>query len=329
LLSPRKQLVTTLDKVVSDIGPHLSFQFPLRRLRCNIPRYALPQKYSQSVAVMSMIGYVIGLGDRHLDNVLVDLGTGEVVHIDYNVCFEKGLQLRVPERVPFRLTQNLIRALGLCGVEGVFRNSCEQVRPVLSSRLFKLPISFTQSVGESCLLLYKMSWCQWTFCRSCCLTFWMDCIPCLGHVGAYPKRPVAKTHILLYLETFRRFFRRCGRERKLCWRCSRRSFTTRWLIGQVMMQIMRSRFATLTQAFRKEGVTCFVAAMTTNEMKFGCCCMLVELNLIVPFVPFRKKSERRCHFLLFCVLFASSTLGCRVLPFRCCMVNISDFPESK
>jgi len=30
----------------------------------------------------------------------------------------------------------------------------------------------------------------------------MDCIPCLGHVGAYPKRPVAKTHILLYLETF-------------------------------------------------------------------------------------------------------------------------------
>ena len=51
----------------------------------------------------------------------------QVVHIDYNVCFEKGLQLRVPERVPFRLTQNLVRALGLTGVEGIFRNSCEQV----------------------------------------------------------------------------------------------------------------------------------------------------------------------------------------------------------
>lgn len=39
---------------------------------------------------MSMVGYIIGLGDRHLDNVLIDLTTGEVVHIDYNVCFEKG-----------------------------------------------------------------------------------------------------------------------------------------------------------------------------------------------------------------------------------------------
>lgn len=39
------------------------------------------------------------------------------MHIDYNVCFEKGRSLRVPERVPFRMTQNLETALGLTGVE--------------------------------------------------------------------------------------------------------------------------------------------------------------------------------------------------------------------
>nr|NVI76420.1 no-on-and-no-off transient C [Cucujiformia] len=44
------------------------------------------KRYSYSVAVMSIIGYIIGLGDRHLDNVLVDLTSGDVVHIDYNVC---------------------------------------------------------------------------------------------------------------------------------------------------------------------------------------------------------------------------------------------------
>lgn len=48
------------------------------------------QSYARSSAVMSMVGYIIGLGDRHLDNVLIDMTTGEVVHIDYNVCFEKG-----------------------------------------------------------------------------------------------------------------------------------------------------------------------------------------------------------------------------------------------
>jgi PI-3-kinase-related kinase SMG-1 len=40
-----------------------------------------------------------------------------VIHIDYNVCFEKGKTLRVPERVPFRLTPNVETALGLTGIE--------------------------------------------------------------------------------------------------------------------------------------------------------------------------------------------------------------------
>lgn len=61
------------------------------------------RNYSVSLAVMSVIGYVIGLGDRHLDNILVKLASGDVVHIDYNVCFEKGKTLRVPEKVPFRM----------------------------------------------------------------------------------------------------------------------------------------------------------------------------------------------------------------------------------
>ncbi|GAB0095899.1 Serine/threonine-protein kinase Smg1 [Sergentomyia squamirostris] len=79
------------------------------------------RNYSRSLAVMSVIGYIIGLGDRHLDNVLVNLSTGEIVHIDYNVCFEKGKTLRVPEKIPFRMTQNLENALGVTGIE---RESC-------------------------------------------------------------------------------------------------------------------------------------------------------------------------------------------------------------
>lgn len=39
-----------------------------------------------------------------------------------------GKSLRVPEKVPFRMTHNIETALGVTGVEGIFRLSCEQVR---------------------------------------------------------------------------------------------------------------------------------------------------------------------------------------------------------
>lgn len=64
-------------------------------------------RFSGSVAVISIVGYILGLGDRHLDNILVDFSSGDVVHIDYNVCFDKGLRLKIPEIVPFRLTHTI------------------------------------------------------------------------------------------------------------------------------------------------------------------------------------------------------------------------------
>ncbi|KAJ3272712.1 Serine/threonine-protein kinase smg1 [Terramyces sp. JEL0728] len=89
------------------------------------------KKFSQTVAVMSIIGYILGLGDRHLDNILIDLEEGSIVHVDFNVCFEKGKRLRVPETVPFRLTQNIITAFGPTGIEGSFRIACQEVLKTL------------------------------------------------------------------------------------------------------------------------------------------------------------------------------------------------------
>ncbi|EEF43338.1 conserved hypothetical protein [Ricinus communis] len=89
------------------------------------------RRYSGSVAAMSMVGHILGLGDRHLDNILVDFCSGDIVHIDYNICFDKGQRLKIPEIVPFRLTQMIEAALGLTGVEGTFRANCEAVVSVL------------------------------------------------------------------------------------------------------------------------------------------------------------------------------------------------------
>ena len=47
-------------------------------------------------------GHIIGLGDRHMSNILIQRGTGELVHVDYDMSFDKAGESRVPEHVPFR-----------------------------------------------------------------------------------------------------------------------------------------------------------------------------------------------------------------------------------
>lgn len=87
--------------------------------------------FARSLAVMSIIGYILGLGDRHLDNILIDLENGALTHIDFNICFEKGANLRIPETVPFRFTQNLQTACGAHHEEGYFRKACENTLRVM------------------------------------------------------------------------------------------------------------------------------------------------------------------------------------------------------
>jgi ataxia telangiectasia mutated family protein len=81
--------------------------------------------YTRSTAAISILGHVLGLGDRHCHNILLDEKSGEVVHIDLGVSFEAGRVLPVPEVVPFRLTRDLVDAMGYTKTEGVFRRCCE------------------------------------------------------------------------------------------------------------------------------------------------------------------------------------------------------------
>ncbi|XP_040283994.1 serine/threonine-protein kinase ATR isoform X1 [Bufo bufo] len=81
--------------------------------------------YCRSTAVMSMVGYILGLGDRHGENILFDSLTGECIHVDFNCLFNKGETFEVPEIVPFRLTHNMVNGMGPMGTEGLFRRACE------------------------------------------------------------------------------------------------------------------------------------------------------------------------------------------------------------
>lgn len=88
--------------------------------------------YTRSLAVMSMVGYILGVGDRHPSNLMLDRSTGKVIHIDFGDCFEAAiLREKYPEKVPFRLTRMLNYAMEVSGIEGSFRITCEHVMRVL------------------------------------------------------------------------------------------------------------------------------------------------------------------------------------------------------
>lgn len=88
--------------------------------------------YTRSLGVMSMVGYILGLGDRHPSNLMLDRITGKIIHIDFGDCFEVAMKRdKYPERVPFRLTRMLTYAMEVSNIEGSFRITCEHVMRVL------------------------------------------------------------------------------------------------------------------------------------------------------------------------------------------------------
>lgn len=88
--------------------------------------------FTRSLAVMSMVGYVLGLGDRHPSNLLLDRMSGKILHIDFGDCFEVAMtREKFPEKIPFRLTRMLINAMEVTGIEGTYRSTCESVMTVL------------------------------------------------------------------------------------------------------------------------------------------------------------------------------------------------------
>ncbi|KAI5778883.1 armadillo-type protein [Geopyxis carbonaria] len=88
--------------------------------------------YTRSLGVMSMVGYILGLGDRHPSNLMLHRINGKVIHIDFGDCFEVAMHReKYPEKVPFRLTRMLTYAMEVSNIEGSFRTTCEAVMKVL------------------------------------------------------------------------------------------------------------------------------------------------------------------------------------------------------
>ncbi|KAK5264901.1 Serine/threonine-protein kinase tel1 [Exophiala xenobiotica] len=120
---PLEQRIRAYRNVVANFHPVMRFFF-MENFPDPDDWFYKRLNYSRSTATISILGHVLGLGDRHGHNILLDENSGEVVHIDLGVAFEAGRVLPIPEVVPFRLTRDLVDGMGLTGVEGVFRRCC-------------------------------------------------------------------------------------------------------------------------------------------------------------------------------------------------------------
>nr|XP_027194422.1 uncharacterized protein LOC113789127 [Dermatophagoides pteronyssinus] len=117
--------------------------------------YQARRNFIRTTAVFSILGYILGLGDRHTDNVMFDTQTGQMIQVDFNCLFNRGEGFIVPELIPFRLTHNMISAMGTNGYEGLFRSTCEDV--LLICRQYRE--IFSQTVQ---IFLYDkfLDWCN-------------------------------------------------------------------------------------------------------------------------------------------------------------------------
>lgn len=116
--------------ITSKIEPVLRKYF-LHQFRDPDSWYESRLAYTRGVATTLMVGHILGLGDRHCNNILIDGATGEPVHIDLGVAFDQGKRLPIPESVPFRLTRDMVDGFGITKTRGLFSKSCERTLEVL------------------------------------------------------------------------------------------------------------------------------------------------------------------------------------------------------
>lgn len=69
----------------------------LERLAKNFDSYLhLKNRFIANYAVTSVASYLLGIGDRHLDNFLIHIPTATTILIDFGYSFGASLELPIP-----------------------------------------------------------------------------------------------------------------------------------------------------------------------------------------------------------------------------------------
>ena len=91
-------------------------------LNLNDKMDTIKTRFVHSLSISSAIAYIIGLGDRHLDNIMIN-NLGQIFHIDYGYIMDNPIKLfNIPE---IKLTNDIIDFLG--GNNSLYYNEFKKI----------------------------------------------------------------------------------------------------------------------------------------------------------------------------------------------------------
>jgi DNA-dependent protein kinase catalytic subunit len=118
----REMMVKEFDRIQSRVPWDLMRRY-IRSLSASTEAYfVLRNQFITSYAVASACQYILGIGDRHLSNWLIDLRTGRAIGIDFGMAFGHGtLNIHIPELMPIRLTRQILKLMAPLEQSGLFQ----------------------------------------------------------------------------------------------------------------------------------------------------------------------------------------------------------------
>ncbi|XP_042366176.1 DNA-dependent protein kinase catalytic subunit [Plectropomus leopardus] len=108
----RIEVVKNFSKVLQHVPGDLLKRAFLKM--CNSPEafLSLRSHFISSHALLCVSHWILGIGDRHLSNFMINMETGGMIGIDFGHAFGSATQfLPVPELMPFRLTQQFVNLM--------------------------------------------------------------------------------------------------------------------------------------------------------------------------------------------------------------------------
>jgi DNA-dependent protein kinase catalytic subunit len=108
----RDELAQVMESIYATIPEDLLLNGLLGMASTSDAFFVIRDRYAKSLASFSIASYILGIGDRHLENFLIDSTDGTIIGIDFGHAFGSATEiLPVPELMPFRLTRQMLAVL--------------------------------------------------------------------------------------------------------------------------------------------------------------------------------------------------------------------------